>query len=58
MSNGLLSGLGSIKRKIFISYHHDSDKAYYDVFINAFSNSYDVIQDNSVDRAVSTCPSH
>lgn len=57
MSNGLLSGLGSIKRKIFISYHHDSDKAYYDAFVNTFSNSYDVIHDNSVDRAVDSANS-
>lgn len=52
MSNGLLSGLGAIKRKVFVSYHHGNDKAYYDGFINTFSNSYDVIHDNSVERAV------
>ena len=51
MANGLLSGLG-IKRKIFVSYHHSGDRAYYDTFINAFSNTYDVIHDNSVERAV------
>lgn len=52
MANGLLSGLGAIKRKVFVSYHHGNDKAYYDIFINAFSNNYDVIYDNSVERAV------
>ncbi|BAZ92421.1 phage-related protein, tail component [Thiohalobacter thiocyanaticus] len=51
MANGLLSGLG-IKRKVFVSYHHGGDKAYYDAFINAFSNAYDVIHDNSVERAI------
>jgi len=51
MANGLLSGLG-IKRKIFISYHHSGDRKYYDAFIHAFSNTYDVIYDNSVERAV------
>jgi len=51
MANGLLSGLG-IKRKIFVSYHHNADRSYYDAFIYAFSNTYDVIQDNSVERAV------
>lgn len=51
MANGLLSALG-IKRKVFISYHHGGDKAYYDAFINAFSNTYDVIHDNSVERAI------
>lgn len=52
MANGLLSGLGAIKRKVFVSYHHGNDKPYYDAFINTFSNSYDVIHDNSVERAV------
>jgi hypothetical protein len=51
MANGLLSSLG-IKRKVFISYHHSGDKAYYDAFINDFSNTYDVIHDNSVERAI------
>lgn len=51
MANGLLSGL-NVKRKVFISYHHGGDRAYYDAFINAFSNTYDVIHDNSVERAV------
>lgn len=51
MANGLLSGLG-VKRKVFVSYHHGGDRAYYDAFIAAFSKSYDVIQDNSVERAV------
>lgn len=40
------------KRKIFISYHHGGDKIFYDAFINAFSSSYDVIYDNSIERAV------
>jgi len=51
MANGLLSSMGG-KRKVFISYHHGGDRAYYDAFINAFSSTYDVIHDNSVDRAV------
>ena len=51
MANGILSGLG-IKRKVFVSYHHGGDRAYYGAFINAFSNTYDVIRDNSVERAV------
>ncbi|MBN1929616.1 MAG: TIR domain-containing protein [Chlorobiaceae bacterium] len=52
MTNALLSGLGAIKRKVFVSYHHGNDRLYCDAFIQAFSNSYDVIHDNSVDRAV------
>ena len=51
MANGLLSGLG-IRRRVFVSYHHAGDKVFYDAFINAFSNTYDVIHDSSVERAV------
>ena len=53
MANGLFSNL-TIKRKIFISYHHGGDKPYYDAFVNTFSNTYDVIYDNSVDRALNS----
>ncbi|MGM7446899.1 TIR domain-containing protein [Idiomarina sp. ST20R2A10] len=54
MTNGLLSGLGAVKRKVFISYHHGNDRFYYDAFINSFSNTYNVVQDNSVERAVNS----
>ena len=47
MARGLLSGLGAIKRKVFVSHHHSKDKAYYDAFINTFSNSYDVIHNGT-----------
>jgi hypothetical protein len=52
MSYGLLSGLLGVKRKIFVSYHHGGDRGYYDAFINLFSSTYDVIDDNSVERAI------
>ena len=54
MANGLLSGLGVVKRKVFVSYHHGNDRRYYDAFINAFSSTYDVVHDNSVERAVNS----
>lgn len=54
MANGLLSGLGSIKRKVFVSYHHGNDRPYYDAFIRQFSDTYDVFHDNSVERAVNS----
>jgi hypothetical protein len=54
MATGLLSGFSAIKRKIFVSYHHGNDKPYYEAFIHAFSNSYDVIHDNSVERVVNS----
>jgi len=54
MANGLLSGLGAVKRKVFVSYHHGNDRNYYDAFIKSFSNTYDVVHDNSVERAVNS----
>jgi hypothetical protein len=48
-----LSGIQiSTKRKVFTSYHHGGDQAYYDAFSRTFGTSYDVITDNSLDRAV------
>ena len=46
--------LGTIltKRKVFVSYHHGNDQAYYNEFSRVFSGTYDVIQDNSLDRAI------
>jgi hypothetical protein len=52
MTNGLLPGLRAVKRKVFVSYHHSNDRPYYDAFMNAFSNNYNVVQDNSVERAL------
>jgi hypothetical protein len=56
MSYGIFgSGLGSqplVKHKIFISYHHGGDQAYYDAFSKAFDDTYDVIFDNSLERAI------
>jgi MTH538 TIR-like domain (DUF1863) len=41
-----------VKHKIFISYHHGGDQAYYDAFSNAFHDTYEVIYDNSLERQV------
>lgn len=41
-----------IKRKVFVSYHHSGDQAYYDAFSKAFCDTYDVIMDNSLEREV------
>lgn len=41
-----------IKRKVFVSYHHSGDQAYYDAFSKAFCDTYDVITDNSLEREV------
>lgn len=53
VSGGLFSSnLSTVKRKIFISYHHGGDQPYYDAFSKAFHNNYEVITDNSLDREV------
>ena len=41
-----------VKRKVFVSYHHSGDQAYYDAFSRAFCDTYDVIADNSLERRV------
>lgn len=41
-----------IKHKVFVSYHHRGDQAYYDAFSRAFHDTYDVIYDNSLERRV------
>ena len=41
-----------VKHKVFVSYHHGGDQAYYDAFAKAFHATYDVIYDNSLDRQI------
>jgi len=41
-----------IRRKVFISYHHDSDQDFYNTFSTVFSAGFEVVQDNSLARAV------
>jgi hypothetical protein len=43
-------GLLPKKRSIFISYHHDRDQYYYDEFSKLFSETFDIVRDNSVYR--------
>jgi hypothetical protein len=40
------------KRKVFMSYHHGGDQAYYDAFSQAFHDTYEVITDNSLERQI------
>ena len=40
------------RRKIFISYHHDLDQVYYAMISGIFSNQFEAIQDNSLDRLI------
>jgi hypothetical protein len=41
-----------IKRKIFVSYHHQGDQGFYNAFSSTYcTQSYDIIQDNSLRNA-------
>ena len=51
MSNYLIEALlRGVKRRVFISYHHDSDQEYYAKFSSVFSAGYEAIQDESLLR--------
>lgn len=43
---------GIIKRKVFLSYHHDGDQYYYNEFSKKFHDEYEAVTDNSLDRRV------
>lgn len=49
---GLLAALMKpTRRKIFVSYHHGGDQAYYDEFSRVFHDQYEAVFDNSLERA-------
>lgn len=51
--NGLLAALmKSTRRKVFVSYHHGGDQAYYDEFSRYFHDQYEAIRDNSLERLI------
>ena len=41
----------SVKRRIFVSYHHGQDQTYYNAFSNIFGSELAVFSDRSLDRA-------
>jgi len=45
-------GQAPIKSKVFVSYHHQRDQAYYDRFTQLFADGYEVITDTSIDRRI------
>lgn len=50
---GLSIGLKKpIRRKIFISYHHARDQAYYDEFSRFFHDRFEAVSDNSLERRI------
>lgn len=51
--NGLLAALMKpIRRKVFVSYHHGGDQAYYDEFSRFFHDLYEAVRDNSLERLI------
>src|SRR5690348_4238166 len=40
------------KPKMFVSYHHGGDQAYYDAFTRSFDDAYDSCFDNSIERQI------
>jgi hypothetical protein len=40
------------RSKVFVSYHHQNDQAYYDQFTKLFSEIYEIITDTSIDRKI------
>ncbi len=41
-----------VKRSIFVSYHHAGDRPYYSAFSTLFADTYEIIEDNSVERKI------
>src|SRR5689334_858513 len=52
MSSSVFGVPQPVKHKVFVSYHHGGDQAYYDAFSKAFHDTYDVIYDKSLERQV------
>lgn len=40
--------------RVFVSYHHERDQAYYDRFAKLFADGYDIITDTSIDRIIAS----
>lgn len=41
-----------IKRKVFVSYHHRNDQAWYNSFSQTFGTQFDLFHDTSLDRQI------
>lgn len=52
ISNLLAALQQPARRKVFVSYHHDGDQAYYDAFSRLFHDKYQAIRDTSLERAI------
>lgn len=49
MVTNLLAGA---RRKVFVSYHHANDQAWYDAFSTAFHDRLQLLTDNSLERRI------
>ena len=43
---------GSVKRKVFISYHHENDQYWANLMKNTYADKYQIFYDNSLDEEV------
>jgi hypothetical protein len=51
--NGLLAAMMKpTRRKVFVSYHHGGDQAYYDAFSNFFHVQYEAVRDSSLRQSI------
>lgn len=48
----LFGGGSAVRRKIFVSYHHGGDQAYYDAFSTRFHDNFEAVTNNSLDRTI------
>ncbi|HUU95201.1 MAG TPA: TIR domain-containing protein [Phycisphaerae bacterium] len=48
----LLRGQTPVKSKVFVSYHHQRDQKYYDLFAELFADGYEILTDTSIDRKI------
>ena len=52
MGSGYGQAYGSVRREVFVSYHHRGDQTYYDEFSRAFHDTLKIITDNSLERQI------
>ena len=42
----------AVRRKVFVSYHHKGDQAFYDAFSRTFHDTFEAVTDNSLERMI------
>ncbi|HEV2153001.1 TIR domain-containing protein [Bradyrhizobium sp.] len=52
MTYSQIGALFAVKHRVFVSYHHGGDQAFYDKFSSVFHDAYETIYDNSLERAI------